>query len=73
MEEGRRLPRISRTAKDAVRLRRAIERHRPPRPWRTERRIGAYVRWRNARAEPKTSSAPDSPVRTWTECPAEAA
>ncbi|MGW3957384.1 hypothetical protein ACWEKM_42370, partial [Streptomyces sp. NPDC004752] len=26
--------------------------------------IGAYVRWRNARAEPKTSFAPDSPIRT---------
>ncbi|GAA1291880.1 hypothetical protein GCM10009579_66280 [Streptomyces javensis] len=24
--------------------------------------IGAYVRWRNARAEPKTSFAPDSPI-----------
>ncbi|GGV07833.1 hypothetical protein GCM10010502_73610 [Kitasatospora aureofaciens] len=31
--------------------------------------IGAYVRWRNARAEPKTSFAPDSPIRTWTEYP----
>ncbi|MFF6816324.1 transposase [Streptomyces sp. NPDC012403] len=26
--------------------------------------IGAYVRWRNARAEPKTGFAPDSPIRT---------
>ncbi|KAK1184234.1 IS630 family transposase [Streptomyces sp. NBS 14/10] len=35
--------------------------------------IGAYVRWRNARAEPKSSFAPDSPIRTWTEYPAKAA
>ncbi len=28
--------------------------------------IGAYVRWRNARAEPKTHFAPDSPIRSWT-------
>ncbi|MFD5541029.1 transposase [Streptomyces sp. NPDC127079] len=35
--------------------------------------VGAYVRWRNARAEPKASLAPDSPIRTWTEYPAKAA
>jgi transposase len=35
--------------------------------------IGAYVRWRNARAEPKASFAPDSPTRTWPECAAKAA
>ncbi|MEU2779278.1 transposase [Streptomyces sp. NPDC007162] len=35
--------------------------------------IGAYVRWRNARAEPKTSFAPDSPIRTWTQYPVKAA
>ncbi|WP_346243123.1 transposase [Rhodococcus pyridinivorans] len=31
--------------------------------------IAAYVRWRNARAEPKTRFAPDSPIRSWTEYP----
>ncbi|MEU7108126.1 IS630 family transposase [Streptomyces sp. NPDC046215] len=35
--------------------------------------IGAYVRWRNTRAEPKTNFAPDSPIRTWTAYPARAA
>jgi transposase len=35
--------------------------------------IAAYVRWRNARAEPKTNFAPDSPIRTWTQYPAKAA
>jgi hypothetical protein len=29
--------------------------------------IAVYVRWRNARAEPKTRFAPDSPIRLWTE------
>jgi len=33
----------------------------------------AYVRWRNARAEPKTNFAPDSPIRQWRQYPAEAA
>jgi transposase len=28
--------------------------------------IAAYMRWRNARAEPKTRFAPDSPIRSWT-------
>ncbi|MGW1554178.1 hypothetical protein ACWCQX_47695, partial [Streptomyces sp. NPDC002346] len=28
--------------------------------------ISAYIRWRSARAEPKTNSATDSPIRTWT-------
>jgi hypothetical protein len=28
--------------------------------------INAYMRWRNARAEPRTNFAPDSPIRTWT-------
>ncbi|MER6145927.1 transposase [Streptomyces sparsogenes] len=31
--------------------------------------IAAYVRWRNARTEPKTTFAPDSPIRTWTRHP----
>ncbi|MFJ9683763.1 hypothetical protein ACIRP2_37965 [Streptomyces sp. NPDC101194] len=35
--------------------------------------IAAYIRWRNARAEPKTSFAPDSPIRQWTEYPSKAA
>ncbi|GAA1233805.1 MULTISPECIES: IS630 family transposase [Streptomyces] len=35
--------------------------------------IAAYIRWRNARAEPKTNFAPDSPIRQWTEYPAKAA
>ncbi|MGW3747363.1 IS630 family transposase, partial [Streptomyces sp. NPDC005146] len=30
---------------------------------------GAYIRLRNARAEPKTNFAPDSPIRTWTQYP----
>ncbi|MGW1958367.1 hypothetical protein ACWCPI_37420 [Streptomyces sp. NPDC001920] len=35
--------------------------------------IAAYVRWRNARAKPKISFAPDSPIRSWTGYPAKAA
>lgn len=35
--------------------------------------IAAYVRWRNARAEPKTAFAPESPIRAWTQYPAKAA
>lgn len=35
--------------------------------------IGAYIRWHNTRAEPKTNFAPDSPIRTWTNYPAKAA
>ncbi|WP_418960389.1 hypothetical protein [Streptomyces tritici] len=35
--------------------------------------IGAYIRRRNDRAEPKSNFAPDSPLRTWTRYPAEAA
>lgn len=35
--------------------------------------IGAYIRLRNARAEPKTNFAPDSPIRTWTQYPIKAA
>ncbi|MFI2162783.1 helix-turn-helix domain-containing protein [Streptomyces olivaceoviridis] len=35
--------------------------------------IASYVRWRNARAEPKTTFAPDSPIRSWTDYPANAA
>jgi hypothetical protein len=35
--------------------------------------IAAYVRRRNARAEPKTDFAQDSPVRQWTQYPAEVA
>jgi hypothetical protein len=28
--------------------------------------IAGYVRWRNARAEPKRDFAPESTIRTWT-------
>lgn len=35
--------------------------------------IAAYVRWRNARAEPKTNFAPDSSIRSWTDYPAKSA
>ncbi|MGW9134868.1 hypothetical protein [Streptomyces sp. NPDC055681] len=35
--------------------------------------IGANIRLRNARAEPKTKFAPDSPIRTWTQYPIKAA
>jgi transposase len=35
--------------------------------------IGAYIRWHNTRAKPKTNFAPDSPIRTWTDYPAKAA
>lgn len=35
--------------------------------------IGAYIRWHNTRAEPKTNFAPDSPIRAWTDYPAKAA
>jgi transposase len=35
--------------------------------------IGAYVRWRNIRAQPKTSFAASSPIRSWTNYPAKAA
>jgi len=31
--------------------------------------IATYMRWRNARAEPKTRFALDSPIRSWTEYP----
>lgn len=105
MEEGRRLQRISRTAKDPVRLRRAIvvkmsaqgqsvpditslllvsgefaalryfalseSDHRSH--GEQNAAIGAYIRLRNARAEPKTNFAPDSPIRTWTQYPIKAA
>ncbi|MGW0210995.1 transposase [Streptomyces sp. NPDC003233] len=33
----------------------------------------AYIRWYNARAEPKTRFAPESPIRQWIEYPAKAA
>jgi hypothetical protein len=29
--------------------------------------IAAYMRWRNARAQPKRDFAPDSVIRTWTD------
>jgi transposase len=29
--------------------------------------IAGYVRWRNARAQPKRDFAPDSVIRTWTD------
>ncbi|MFI2371690.1 hypothetical protein [Streptomyces sp. NPDC018833] len=35
--------------------------------------IADYIRWRNTRAEPKTTFAPDSPIRQWTAYPAKAA
>jgi transposase len=35
--------------------------------------IAAYIRWRNARAEPKTAFAPESPIRAWTQYPAKPA
>ncbi|GAA3413559.1 IS630 family transposase [Streptosporangium vulgare] len=35
--------------------------------------IGAYVRWRNARAQPKTNFAASSPIRSWTSYLAKAA
>ncbi|MEV7956781.1 IS630 family transposase [Streptomyces sp. NPDC088141] len=35
--------------------------------------IGAHVRWRNSRAEPKSNFARDSPIRTWTDYPTKAA
>ncbi|MFJ9846110.1 transposase [Kitasatospora sp. NPDC101155] len=35
--------------------------------------ISAYIRWHNARAEPKTAFAAESPIRSWTQYPAKAA
>jgi hypothetical protein len=35
--------------------------------------IAAHGRWRNARAQPKTNFATNSPIRTWTSYPAKAA
>jgi hypothetical protein len=35
--------------------------------------IASYVRWRNARAQPKTNVAVNSPIRTWTSCSIKAA
>jgi transposase len=35
--------------------------------------IAGYVRWRNARAQPKVNFATDSPIRTWTDYPVKAA
>ncbi|GAB3211771.1 hypothetical protein GCM10027294_35360 [Marinactinospora endophytica] len=35
--------------------------------------IAAYVRWRSPRADPKTNSAPDSPIRSWTDYRSKAA
>ncbi len=35
--------------------------------------IASFIRWRNARAQPKTGFATDSPIRTWTHYPAMAA
>jgi hypothetical protein len=35
--------------------------------------IGSYVRWRNARAKPKTNFGVGSPIRTWTSYPVKAA
>jgi hypothetical protein len=119
MDEGRKLQRISRTAKDPVRLRRAIvvmmsgqgrtvpditsllpvsedyvrdvihAFNERPRRW-TQNGIGdrirewicrshtgqiaalaGYVRWYNIRAQPKVNFATDSPIRTWTDYPAQ--
>jgi hypothetical protein len=35
--------------------------------------IAGYIRWRNARAVPKTCFAASSPIRSWTSYPARAA
>ncbi|MEV6449637.1 transposase [Amycolatopsis sp. NPDC051716] len=35
--------------------------------------IEAYIRWRNARAQPKTGFATDLPIRTWTHYPTKVA
>jgi hypothetical protein len=35
--------------------------------------VAAYIRWRNARAQPKTNFAVDSPIRTWISYPVLAA
>ncbi|GAA2682307.1 MULTISPECIES: hypothetical protein [Actinosynnema] len=35
--------------------------------------IAAYIRWRNARARPKTGCATDSPIRSWTDYPTKVA
>jgi hypothetical protein len=35
--------------------------------------IDSYIRWYNARAEPKTRFATDSPIRTWTHYPTKVA
>jgi transposase len=35
--------------------------------------IAGYVRWRNARAQPKVHFAVGSPIRTWTDYPVKAA
>ncbi|MFC5831062.1 helix-turn-helix domain-containing protein [Nonomuraea insulae] len=35
--------------------------------------IGGYVRWRTARAQPKTSFAASSPIRSWSSYPAKVA
>lgn len=35
--------------------------------------IASFIRWRNARAAPKAGFATDSPIRTWTHCPAKVA
>jgi hypothetical protein len=64
MTEGRRLQRIGRTAKDPVKLRRAIVVLMPAQgqsapDWQGEM-IAAYMRWRNARAQPKRNFAPNS-------------
>ncbi|UUU22284.1 hypothetical protein [Streptomyces sp. DSM 40750] len=54
--------------------RRAPLRPRPDScPSKQNAAIAAYVRWRNARAGPKTNFAPASPIRSWTEYPAKAA
>ncbi|MET7988129.1 hypothetical protein [Streptomyces sp. NPDC005281] len=31
--------------------------------------VASYIRWRDTRAEPKTTFAPDSSIRTWTQSP----
>ncbi|WP_381794463.1 hypothetical protein [Streptomyces niveus] len=35
--------------------------------------VAAYIRWRNARAEPKINFAPDWSIRQWTAYPSKAA
>ncbi|WP_218001628.1 hypothetical protein [Microtetraspora malaysiensis] len=75
MEEGRKLQRITRSAKEPGQLHwiesefAALRYHAlngADHRSRDEQNaaIGAYVRWRNARAQPMTNSAASSPIRS---------